>query len=171
MEQRDFKCWPQASPGRPRLLIEDPDPALRIADFHRFTEAGLDVALCSGPDHADRCQLVEHGECLLAAAADVIMMGPGIGQSTEEIAAALHRHHPDVPVIVEVPRYGTHDVPDGCVPLPTPISVDGQIRAIWRAAERRAVPAQARERTPTPAPPCSMAESATEAGMLDFLGW
>lgn len=171
MEQRDFKSWPQASRSRPRLLIEDPDPALRIADFERFTEAGLDVALCSGPDHAHRCRLVEHGECPMAAAADVIMMGAGIGRSAEEIAAALYRHHPDVPVLVKVPRHGMDDVPDGCVPLPTPMSVDGQIRAVWRAAERSAVPAQAREHTPPPALPCSTAESATEARLLDLLGW
>jgi hypothetical protein len=172
MEQCDFKSWPQARHSRPRLLIEDPDPALRVEDFHRFTEAGLDVALCSGPDHDERCRLVELGECPLAAAADVILMGPGLGESREEIAAALHRHHPDAPIIAKVPRHGTHDVPDGCVPLPAPMSVYGQIRTIWRAVERPAASAHDTERvTRPPAPPCSLAESATEARLLDLLGW
>lgn len=172
MEQRDFKSWPQASSNRPRLLIEDPDPALRVADFQRFTEAGLDVALCSGPDQEERCRLVELGECPMAAAADVILMGQDLGGSREEIAAALHRHHPDVPVIAKVPRQGTDDVPDGCVPLPTPMSVDGQIRAVWRAIELPAVPAgPPRQATSPVSPPCSTAESATEARLLDLLGW
>jgi hypothetical protein len=172
MEQRDFKSWPQAYHSRPRLLIEDPDPALRVADFHRFTEAGLDVALCSGPDHGEGCRLVELGDCPMAAAADVILMGRDLGESRAEIAAALHRHHPDVPVIAKVPRQGSEEAPDGCVPLPTPISVDGQIRAVWRAVELPAGTARHPERvTPMPAPPCSTAESATEARLLDLLGW
>lgn len=172
MEQRNFKSWPQARHSRPRLLIEDPDPALRVADFHRFTEAGLDVALCSGPDQDERCRLVEHGECAMAAAADVILMGRDLGERRAEIAAALHRYHPDLPVVAKVPRQDPDDAPDGCVPLPTPISVDGQIRAIWRAIERPAVTAGDPERvTPAPAPPCSTAESATEARLLDLLGW
>lgn len=172
MEQRDFKSWSLAPNSRPRLLIEDPDPALRVADFHRFTEAGLDVALCSGPDHDERCPLVEHGDCPLAAAADVILMGWDLGGSREDIASALHRHHPDLPVIAKVHRHGPDDAPDGCVPLPTPMSVDGQIRAVWRAVERPAVPARsAPQATPAPSPPCSTAPSATEARLLDLLGW
>lgn len=172
MEQREFKSWPLASNSRPRLLIEDPDPALRVADFQRFTESGLDVALCSGPDHDEGCRLVEQGDCPLAAAADVILMGGDLGESRQDIAAALHRHHPDVPVIAKVSRQDADDVPAGCVPLPTPMSVDGQVRAVWRAVERPAVPARApRQATPPLAPPCSTAESATEARLLDLLGW
>jgi hypothetical protein len=172
MQQRDFKSWPQAGRSRPRLLIEDPDPALRVADFHRFTEAGLDVALCSGPDQHERCRLVELGDCPLAAAADVVLMGGDLGESRQEIATALHRHHPDVPVIAKVPRQVTDAVPDGCVPLPTPISVDGQIRAVWRAVERPPLTARDPEPvTPAPAPHCSIAVSATEARLLDLLGW
>jgi hypothetical protein len=167
MEQRDFKSWPPGRRGRPRLLIEDSDPALRIADFHRFVEAGVDVALCSGPDKGEGCPLVEVGDCALAASADVVLMGREVGESREAIASAHRRHHPDVPVIAKVARQGTGTVPEGCVPLPVPISVDGEIRAVWRAVER----ADAPRVTPAPAPPCSLAESATEARLLDLLGW
>jgi hypothetical protein len=172
MEQRDFESWPQVRHRRPRLLIEDPDPALLVSDFRRFTEAGFDVALCSGPDQTEECPLVGRGECSMAAAADVIVMGTGLGESRDVISAALHRHHPRVPVIARVARQSLEDVPDGCIPLPTPMSVDGQVRVVWRAVERPVVSISAPEpAVPSQAPFCSSAASATEARLMDLLGW
>lgn len=158
MEQRDFSPWSQFGHSRPRLLIEDPDPALRVADSSLFTESGLDVALCSGPS-----------------------------------ADELHRRRPALPVLVEVPRHGTETAPGSCVPLRLPASVDGQIRAVWRALDRPGLPAPAptswppdpavpthRASDPTAAAPWpldpsapapSTAGSSLEARLADLLGW
>jgi hypothetical protein len=193
MEQRDFSPWPQVGHSRPRLLVEDPDRALQVADFSRFTDSGLDVALCSGPSADEGCPLVETGECRLADTADVVLMGPGMAGHRHEVAAALHRRRPTRPVIVEVPRHGSEVVPEGCVPLRVPASVDGQIRAVWRALDRPAVrpaprpghwpadsealsarkPGSAPARWPSDpsAPPPSRAVSSVDARLADLLGW
>jgi hypothetical protein len=194
MEQRDFSPWSELGHSRPRLLIEDPDPALRMADFSLFTESGLDVALCSGPSAEEPCPLVEAGECRLADAADVVLMGPGMAGQRHEVAAALRGRRPALPVLVEVPRQGTETAPEGCTPLRVPASVDGQIRAVWRALDRPARPApvpapptwrldseaqpQGSHRTPSApwpkdpsAPAPSTAESSLEARLADLLGW
>jgi hypothetical protein len=195
MKQRDFSSWSQPGHSRPRLLIEDPDPALRLADFSLFTESGLDVALCSGPSAEEPCPLVGAGECRLADAADVVLMGLGMAGHRHEVAAALHRRRPALPVLVEVRRHGKETAPEGCAPLRVPVSVDGQIRAVWRALDRPARPAPFPSASPWPrdpeaqpresshrapaapwprdpsAPAPSTAESSLEARLADLLGW
>jgi hypothetical protein len=112
-----------------------------------------------------------------------------------KVVRALHRRRPDLPVVVEMPRHGSETAPKGCVPLRVPASVDGQIRAVWRALDRPARPASApaqppwpgdpaapahRSWDPTPAaawpsdpsaPAPSTAQSALEARLADLLGW
>lgn len=173
MEQRDFSSRSELGHSRPRLLIEDPDRALRVADFSLFTESGLDVALCSGPSADEPCPLVEGDVCCLADSADVVLMGLGMAGHRHEIARALHRRRPALPVLVEVPRNLTETAPEGCVPLRFPASVDGQIRTVWRALDRpvrhAAVPAPWPSDPSAPAP--STAESSLEARLVDLLGW
>jgi hypothetical protein len=117
------------------LLIEDPDSALRVADFRLFYDSGLEVARCAGPDDREACPLVEHGRCLLVEQADVVLMGPGLADR-DEVARAIRHHRPSVPVVVPVVR-GNHKVapPEGCVALPFPSSVEWQVEAVWRALE------------------------------------
>ena len=201
MQQREFSPWSQIGHSRPRLLIEDPDPALRVSDFSLFTESGLDVALCSGPSTDEPCPLVEGGGCGLVDAADVVLMGPGLAGHRHEVARALHRRRPGLPVVVEVSRDGSEAAPEGCVPLRVPASVDGQVRAVWRALDRPAHPARPARPAPAPAAPPwpadpepltrwasdpatparwprdpsdpapSRAESSLEARLADLLGW
>jgi hypothetical protein len=173
MEQRAFSPWSHRGQVRPRLLIEDPDRALQLSDFRLFDEGGFDVALCCGPGPCEPCSLVEEGRCQLAAEADVVLIGPGMAPERAELAAAHHRTRPELPVVVAVRSDAGEVPPAGCAPLTVPSSVDGQIRAVWRALAPPAVrPAPASPDTPPPdTPPPSAAESATMARLVDLLGW
>ena len=126
--------------GRLRVLVENPSPALRVAGFSAYQEAGLDVALCSGPEGGgDPCPLVEGGECPLAEAADVIVFALDRGAPTgTAVLEAIRARYPDTPVAVEVPRELVGQpgaLPAGCIALPFPSSVPGQVRVIRKAGE------------------------------------
>lgn len=126
---------PTHRPGhRPRLLIEDDQPALAISDFSLFHDAGFDVAFCSGPgDDPQECPVMHGQACPLLLAADVVLHGldPALG-----LAGAIRRQCPQLPVVIEQRRDedgSTGEVPDGCVPLRYASSVSGQIAAVRRA--------------------------------------
>ncbi|HVW33528.1 MAG TPA: hypothetical protein VHL53_13400 [Acidimicrobiia bacterium] len=159
MKQRPFRSW---SEHRPRLLIEDPSPALELAEFRTFEESGFDVALCSGPGEDDGCPLAAGGDCPLVDGADVVIMGPGMAAHRAEVSEAIHRRRPDLPVVVQVPPHDRAECPPGCIPAGYPSSVDGQVRSVWRALDRGA---------PAPAPAPSGALTPTEARLIDLLGW
>lgn len=167
MKQRTFLS-PSGPRHRlhPRLLIESSDPAMAMADFWLFEEAGFDVALCTGPGAGEECPLVCGGDCRLAQEADVVLMAPGM-RGRAAIAAAHHRRRPDLPVVVQVPRGDPGECPPGCIADYYPASVDGQIRAVWRALDttpssRPPVPVTA----PVPTGPDS-----TLAHLVHLLGW
>jgi len=83
MKQRTFSPWSELRHRqRPRLLIEDPSPALQGAEFRRFEDSGFDVALCTGPDEGHGCPLENGDDCRLAELADVVLMGPCRGRSS-----------------------------------------------------------------------------------------
>jgi CheY-like chemotaxis protein len=119
---------------RPRVLVEDDDPALAISGFSLFQDAGFDVAVCSGPGSTSgACPLLRGEECDVLAHADVVLHGldPGLG-----VAAAIRQRHPGIAVVAEQRRRpdGTLEtVPGGCVPLTFPCSVKGQLEAMRRA--------------------------------------
>jgi hypothetical protein len=154
MKQRaPRRTWssPRLAGRRPRLLVEDSRPALAISDFSLFQDAGFDVAFCRGPgSDPDACPLLRGQQCTLVAGADVVLHGldPGLG-----VAPAIRRHRPELPMVIEQPRqeHGTaYPVPAGCVPLPYPCSVSGQIDALLRAeaAARHAAAAGSDPKTP-----------------------
>jgi hypothetical protein len=147
MKQRvPRRTW--SSPGlagrRPRLLVEDDQPAAAVSDFSLFQDAGFDVAFCGGPegDPGD-CPLLRGRRCMLVEGADVVLHGldPGLG-----VAAAIRNQRPELPVVVELPRErdgAAESLPVGCVPLGYPCSVRGQIDALLRAeAAARQAPAE-----------------------------
>lgn len=119
---------------RPRVLIEDGNPALAISDFSMFERAGFDVAFCSGPQRdPSACPLLRGQRCPVVAGADAVLHGldPKLG-----IAAAIRRQSPCTPVIVEQelgPDGRMPPVPEGCLPLVSSCSVRGQIDALWQA--------------------------------------
>lgn len=133
MWQRVIDEWD----ARIRVLVENASPALRFADFGRYRDAGLDVRLCSGPEDAgDVCPLLAGERCPYAERADVVLFGFG---APSPILRALRDRHPSIPVVVEVPRGEDADLPAGCTALPSPASVDEQVRVLVGAvtAERR----------------------------------
>ena len=125
--------------SRPIVLLEDHDSAYAVSDFTAFYEAGLAVRLCRGPDIAGErpCPLLRGEPCSLAASADVVVFGLGEIRRPllEELAAAL----PSTPILVKVDRArsGGPELPAGCMPLPWPMSVSGQVDAVRRAATER----------------------------------
>lgn len=136
MKQRTLSSWSEVRHRqRPRVLVEDPHPALQVAEFRFFEDAGFDVAVCSGPEEANPCPLAEGGECRLAELADVVVMGPGMAPHRAAVAAEMHRRRPDVPIVVQIPRGDPGQCPPGCIPEYTPASVDGQIRSLWKALD------------------------------------
>lgn len=137
MKQRfPRRTWGTAAGAahRPRVVIEDDRPALAVSDFSLFEQAGLHVGFCSGPGRQPvDCPLLRGQPCPALAGADAVLHGldPELG-----VAAAIRRHHPGLPVVVEQrrrPDGSMADVPEGCVPLRYPCSVKGQIEALWRA--------------------------------------
>jgi hypothetical protein len=116
---------------RPRVLVESASPALAVSDFSVFQDAGFDVGVCSGPGGTpEDCPLLRGEECALLEGADAVLHK--LDQPLD-IAAAIHRQRPDIPVLVEVRRGADGSmpaVPAGCVPLPYPCSVRGQVDAL-----------------------------------------
>lgn len=133
----DQRTFPPRNDERPRVLVETADSALLISDFRFLVDDGFDVATCAGPGHDTLCCPVLRGEeCKLVEEADVVLhaLDPDL-----QIASAIKAGHPDLPVLVQRPRRQggrPTPVPEGCVPLDTPCSVDGQLRAIRRAVGR-----------------------------------
>ncbi len=128
----------EAGHNRPRVLVEDDRPALAISDFSAFTQAGFDVAVCSGPSTGPGgCPLLRGQDCALLTGADVVLHGldPRLG-----ICAAIQQRHPGLPVLVKQSRE-----PDGrlaatapgCTPIDAFCSVPGQVDALRRALARR----------------------------------
>jgi len=171
VRQRPF-ITPSEAGHRPRLLIEDPSPALQLADFRLFEDSGLEVALCSGPCDGDPCPLTGGGSCHLADDADLVLMGPGMAGHRADVAAALHRRRPDLPVMVQTPRSDPGQCPPGCIADYYPASVDGQVRSVWRALDRRPATRSPAVRHPScDSPPPSTAASSTTARLVHLLGW
>jgi hypothetical protein len=125
-------------PDHPRLLIEKDDAALALSDFSVFTEAGFQVAYCTGPcDDRHQCPMLRGEDCDLVSGADVVLNGLG----SDDVAEAIVRRHPCLPVVVESrrgPDGALQAVPEGCIPLVYPAPVDGQAHALQRVAYRGA---------------------------------
>lgn len=124
---------------RLRVLVESADPVAEISDFRSFRQAGIDVAVCSGPRaYADECPLVAGGCCEFAERADVVLVElPPSRRETKDVVDAMRAHHPGTPIVMQVPRQGaavSACVPEGVIPLLMPASVDQQIRVVRRAA-------------------------------------
>lgn len=135
-QRKTTQTWSRSGSNRGstlRVLIESADPALALSDFGAFQAAGIDVALCHGPEHTSaECPAVRGEPCALAAGADVILFE--LGAPGGEVFEAARRLHPATPVVLRSGNPG--DGPEGCESLPASSSVEGQIGVLRRAAGR-----------------------------------
>ena len=125
--------------ARLRLLVETADPVAEISDFRSFRQAGIDVAVCSGPGpQGSECPMVTGRRCALAERADAVLVElPPSSSETHQVVEAMRARHPGTPIVMHVARQPADEssrVPEGVVPLPMPASVDQQIRVVRRAA-------------------------------------
>ncbi len=81
-------------PGRPRVLIEDPDLESGLATAWALRQAGYTVAICRGPEPDEFCPLAGSDDCALVIGADVVVSGVG-----PEVEEAVRRRHPGKPVV------------------------------------------------------------------------
>jgi hypothetical protein len=81
-------------PGRPRVLIEDPDLESGLSTAWALRQAGYTVAICRGPEPDEYCPLVGSDDCALVVGADVVISGVG-----PEIEEAVRRRHPGKAVV------------------------------------------------------------------------
>ncbi len=119
-----------------RLLVESRDPALAIADFTAFRQAGFEITLCQGPlMDASECPLVKGEPCPLATEADVVLFDLGDDREDEaqrlNVLGAMRASRPGLPIVV---RSATPPPPeaDAYTIRPT-TSVAGQVDACCRA--------------------------------------
>jgi hypothetical protein len=94
MSKKRIDPGPWQWPGRPRVLIEDPDLDAGLAAAWALRKAGYTVAICRGPEPDEYCPLVGPGDCTLVVGADVVVSGVG-----PEIEAAVRRRHPGTAVV------------------------------------------------------------------------
>ena len=131
-----------APTGRPRVLIEDPDGAIRWASESFLVREGFDVAACGGPEVMGRhtCPLVADGHCQLSAGADVVYTSLAWHKpENREVLMALRARHPGTPVVVEIPYPEVErfrDVLEGCHLVHTPVGRAAMVAAIRTALEQ-----------------------------------
>lgn len=122
--------WPEPT-GAPRILVENPDPAMAWANARELDRAGYQVVTCLGPEGAPdlfpfgRCRLVDRGVCPLAEDADVVVFGLRFGHDRSRgVFRALRAAHPGLPICVEAPaselERGLEEAEDvWIIPFPT----------------------------------------------------
>lgn len=99
----ELQPWPY--PGRPRVLIERPDPdeALELAAALRAR--GWTVGICRGPDAAAdpalRCPLHRLEPCVAVAGADVVVMALDLEEpDARDVLRGLRSRYQHTPVVV-----------------------------------------------------------------------
>lgn len=109
-----------------RLLIEDDDPVLPLSDFEAYREAGIEVALCSGPTAGrDECPPHHGRECTLLSEADVVLRHLDTSTGLADYLPAW----PGRPPVLTVGGPAA-DIPENA-PVPS------RIRAVMREGNRR----------------------------------
>ena len=129
---------PWSYPGRPRALIElpDPDEALEIAAAIR--DAGCVVGICRGPDSAadpaTRCPLHQLEPCAAVEGADVVVTALDLGtESGRGVLRGLRTRYPRVPLVVAATvreAIELEDVLAGCTVVPVDAEPDRVAAAV-----------------------------------------
>jgi GNAT superfamily N-acetyltransferase len=120
----DGPAWPVHG-ARPRVLVEG--AGVRWHGVDELSRSGFDVYTCPGPGPAGRrrCPAMDGEPCPLAAGADAIVVAYPPG--SERGGRLLEAHgilHPDVGVLVEIPKSAGGTLPPGlCRATPEGIAV------------------------------------------------
>jgi hypothetical protein len=130
---------PWSWPG-PRVLIEHPDEAAGLALASSLRQAGFAVAICPGPEQADRCPLTGPEGCAAAHGADAVVSCLGLERpATREVVESLRRRCPGIPLIVEVAAGQEdtwHDLLEGCQVVSAPAGPEQLVSAVQQALAR-----------------------------------
>jgi DNA-binding response OmpR family regulator len=144
MESEAAKLSPQPWPwqGQPRVLIEHPDEPAALNLASALRHAGFAVAVCPGPDHAERCPLAGPEGCATAHGADVIVSSLGLQRpEAREALEALRARRPGTPLVVEVaPGQETEwqELLEGCDVLVSPVAPEQFVARVRGALSRHA---------------------------------
>jgi len=104
---KDLGLRAEGEHPRPQVLVEEPDVARAYACWRLLDNNGYEVSWCRGPRGlgSTPCPLVACGRCELVERADVVVSSLGLHrESSRMVVAALRRLHPEIPVVVQVPR-------------------------------------------------------------------
>ena len=123
--------WP-ARGGGLRVLVENPNRAVRSAYADMLREAGYDVATCGGPAGAQvHCPLVEGKRCRLVEQADVVVSTSDLAESREILAALASRGGVSVVFEVPEPLLGSYcDVAGDATLVPSPVTEESLRAAV-----------------------------------------
>jgi DNA-binding NtrC family response regulator len=126
--------------SRPRVLVEDPDGAVRVAAQRILERAGFEVSTCAGPDPGRTCPEVTRDGCPALDTADVVYASlDWHREEHREVLRAQRRRHPEVPVVVEISRPDAERLPDlleGCDVVHVPADGATTVAAVRRALSR-----------------------------------
>ena len=120
-----------------RVVVETDDPALAISDFVCFAEAGFDVLVCPGPSEEHPCPALRGEVCDALVGADVVFNAVRDTASQRSVVDAVRAVAPALPMVVNVAPGMAADLPAGCIPLSSAVSINGQTDAVRRAAVSR----------------------------------
>jgi DNA-binding response OmpR family regulator len=130
---------PWSWPG-PRVLIEHPDVTAGLALASSLRQAGFAVAICPGPEQADRCPLTGPEGCGAAHGADVVVSSLGLERpQARAVVESLRRRCPGVSLIVEVAagqEDSWHDLLEGCQIVSAPATPEQLVSAVQQALAR-----------------------------------
>lgn len=116
----DLQPWPFA--GRPRVLVEHPDPDTCLELVAELRRRGYAVALCSGPEADARCPLHDLESCAAVEGADVVVTALGFGrEDARAVLRGLRTRYEGKPLVVEAAVADALELEDelqGCTVVP-----------------------------------------------------
>jgi CheY-like chemotaxis protein len=124
MRSRSFTLdlQPWAFAGRPRVLVEHPDPDSCMDLVAELRRRGCTVAICKGPDSDARCPVHSLEPCCAVEGADVVLTALGFErEDARSVLRGLRTRYPSTPLIVEAAVADALELEDdlrGCTVIP-----------------------------------------------------